>query len=280
MRTPIIISALYPDVSARMSAYIDFIEEATCQLSDYPPSYCNSGHAVDRHSAETAARFGDSHSTPDSSAFDVAELTVGNTDAFDVAQASGFSGEAGSLATDNSKGGADTTVNGFLVSSHTTWSNNNTTDASSDPFSFQSLSQPSIMKNQQQQQSSSSKHRARQWMTTTTCAISATAFFLVRQAVWPDGTTTTIAPGVSDVFLLLLLLHITGSKWWYVRTQDTSGRVKDQIELGKHGSQKTMISLLGWKETRGAVGWQTRKFIAFEKAAPTEARPPTRMRGK
>jgi hypothetical protein len=132
-----------------MSAYIDFIEEATCQLSDYPPSYCSGGHAVDRHSDETAARFGDSHSTPDSSAFDVAELTVGNTDAFDVAQSSGFSDEAGSMTTDNTKGGADTTVNGFLVPSRTTWSNNNnnTTDASSDPFSFQSLSQPSIMKN-------------------------------------------------------------------------------------------------------------------------------------
>jgi hypothetical protein len=180
----IIISALYPDVNARMSAYIDFIEEATCQLSDYPPSYCSGGHAaVDRHSDETAARFGDSHSTPDSSAFDVADSTIGNADAFDIPQSSGFSGEAGSIAADTI-GDADTTVNGFLVSSHTTWpnNNNNTTDASSDPFSFQSLTQPSIM-NQQQQQSSSSKRRSRQWMTTTTCAISATAFIFVRQVV-------------------------------------------------------------------------------------------------
>jgi hypothetical protein len=39
-------SAIYPGVNARISAYIGFIEEATCQLSDFPPSYCNSGEVL------------------------------------------------------------------------------------------------------------------------------------------------------------------------------------------------------------------------------------------
>jgi hypothetical protein len=103
-------SAIYPGVNARVSAYIDFIDEAICQLSDYPPSYCDSGDvfyapgssasnatgthngaaaSASRHTAASLANYTDGSVTGSIvSAHDAAEMTAGNNSAAFKAEAS------------------------------------------------------------------------------------------------------------------------------------------------------------------------------------------------
>jgi hypothetical protein len=120
-------SALYPDVNARMSAYIDFIEEAICQLSDHAPSYCGGGHVTDKRPRGLAdASFEKGHASPASSAF--------NFSAFDTAKSTSGAGSTtvnrsdhhqvgfGSIGT--SKG--VTTKTNTTTTNHSAWEFNNT----------------------------------------------------------------------------------------------------------------------------------------------------------
>jgi hypothetical protein len=158
-----------------MSAYIDFIEEAICQLSDHAPSYCSGGHVTDkRPRGPKDATFDKGHAaSPASSAFDFSAFdtaaksssgagsTVNGSDHYQV----GF-GTIGS-----SKG--VTTKTNTTNTSHSAWEFNKT-NASAEQFSSLSMAtQPLVQLDQPQESSSTFRSSGCLWIATVTAAISA-----------------------------------------------------------------------------------------------------------
>jgi hypothetical protein len=155
-----------------MSAYIDFIEEAICQLSDHAPSYCSGGHVTDKRPRGPKDASFDS---PASSAFDFS--------AFDTAKSS--SGGAGSIVNGSdhhqvgfgsigtSKG--VTTKTNTTTTNHSAWEFHNTNASSAEQFSSLSMATQPLVKLDQPQESFSTIRSSSGclWIATVTAAISA-----------------------------------------------------------------------------------------------------------
>lgn len=183
-------SAIYPGVNARMSAYIDFIEEATCQLSDYAPAYCDESDEIfytpswvatppsDESSVGLAAAFTDESDgwnvqTPEA-AFDFEQVTASN----DESQTADTTFLIDSTAT-NAASGSDTAIGtnnasfgSFGVAfDRNDGDGNSGSEASQTPSVAPSKSPTASSETIRQVETSSSRTRLGQWMILSIAAL-------------------------------------------------------------------------------------------------------------
>lgn len=166
-----------------MSAYIDFIEEAICQLSDHAPSYCGGGHVTDKRPRGPAdASFDKGHASPASSAFDTdAFATAAKSPSGAGSTVNGSDHQVGFGSIGTSKGvttsktnTTTTTTNHTFLNASAAWEFHNT-NASADQFSSLSMAQPLVQLDQPTKESSSTIRSSARclWTATVTAAISA-----------------------------------------------------------------------------------------------------------